>query len=227
MGNKFLKIGIPTNLRDKRFGTHGNYIEWVAQFGQPILLTPGIDQYDQFDALFLPGGKDVNSANLTFLQGPSDPHLEWFDATYINRCFRDEKPIFGVCRGMQTINSYFGGTLRNLYGDALKLSNKCSTEEEKNTRHEEITIVDKRFQLDRDSLLPSEKKLSIFRKVNSIHHQVVDKLAEDFKTVAISEKYLHDEAIIHKNNKVAAVQYHPEKINDQLAKDMFNFILKK
>ena len=214
-----MKIGIPTNLRDGRFGTHGNYIEWVAQFGQPVLLTPGINQFDQFDVLFLTGGKDVSS-NLTYLQGPSDPHLEWFDNMYIKRSFIAGKPIFGVCRGMQTLNVHFGGTLSNLYGKELENSNKCSTEKEKNTCHEEITIQDKRFyhfSVEDDNL----------RKVNSIHHQVVNELADNFSVVATSSKYLHPEAIIHKNNRMAAVQWHPEKINDQLSKEMFNLILKK
>ena len=219
------RIGIPTNLRDGRFGTHGNYIEWVAQFGQPVLLTPHVDQFDQFDVLFLTGGKDVSS-NLTYLNGASDPHLEWFDTMYIQRSFDAGKPIFGVCRGMQTLNVHFGGTLRNLYGKHLEDSNKYSTEKEKNTCHEEISILDKRFIIDSKTLLPSEKHFSSRRNVNSIHHQVVDKLADDFKTVAISEKYFHEEAIIHKNNKVAAVQWHPEKINDKLSKEMFDLILK-
>jgi putative glutamine amidotransferase len=209
MGSKsVLRIGIPTNLRDKRFGTHGNYIEWVAQFGQPVLLTPHVDQFDQFDVLFLTGGKDVSS-NLTYLNGASDPHLEWFDKTYIQRSFDAGKPIFGVCRGMQTLNIHFGGTVRNLYGAALEESNVCDNEKEKNTCHESIITI-----LNEELL------------VNSIHHQVVHTLAKGFTVVAKSKYHNHPEAIIHKDNKVAAVQWHPEKINDKSSKELFNRILR-
>lgn len=221
-----MRIGIPTNLRDKRFGTHGNYIEWVAQFGQPILLTPGVDQYDQFDVLFLPGGKDVAgirhaNPNLTFLQGPSDPHLQWFDAAYINRCFADEKPMFGICRGMQTLNVQFGGTLRNLYGQALLDSTRWNNEEEKLYTQEQLRLYDRRFWKKGE-----EPRPAVFRHVNSLHHQVIDKLADKFEIVAVSDNHDHPEAIIHKDGKVAGVQWHPEKINDDLAKDIFNHILR-
>ena len=196
---KMLKIGIPTNLRNERFGTHGNYIEWVAQFGQPILLTPGVDQFDLFDVLFLPGGKDVSLAgeqgfNLTFLNGPADPHLEWADDIYIKRSFEARKPIFGICRGMQTLNVQFGGTLRNLYGKALLDSTKWNNEEEKLERSENIILSDKWLKLGNRQ-----------RGVNSLHHQVIDKLADNFTTIARSYDYGHPEAIIHKNNKVAGV----------------------
>lgn len=214
-----MKIGIPTNLRDGRFGTHGNYIEWVAQFGQPILLTPGIDQFDQFDVLFLTGGKDVASNTTTFLQGPSDPHLQWFDNMYIKRCFNAQKLIFGVCRGMQSINVHFGGTLRNLYGRALLDSTKWNNEEEKLKSNEIVEILDSRFHKDNYFLNES--------RVNSLHHQVIDKLADNFSIIAKSSNYKHPEAIIHKDNLVAGVQWHAEKINDKLSKDIFNFILNK
>lgn len=213
-----LKIGIPTNLRDGRFGTHGNYIEWVSQFGTPILLTPGIDQYDQFDVLFLPGGKDVATNKTTFLQGPSDPHLQWFDKVYIHRSFETGKPIFGVCRGMQSINVHFGGTLRNLYGENLVYSTRWNSEEEKNKSHEKIKTS---FYKNYFREIKTEERF-----VNSLHHQVVDKLANDFICIAESVKCGHPEAIIHKDGMVAGVQWHPEKINDDLAKDIFNFILK-
>ena len=220
---KMLKIGIPTNLRDERFGTHGNYIQWVAQFGQPILLTPRVDQYDQFDVLFLPGGKDVitefGNTVPSFLNNPSDPHLQWFDREYIIKSFNDEKPIFGICRGMQAINVRFGGTLRNLYGKALLDSTKWNNEEEKLKRSESIEILDSRFYQDGNFA-------NDYDDVNSLHHQVIDKLANNFEIIAKSEKYKHPEAIIHKDGKVAGVQWHPEKINDGLAKDIFNFILR-
>jgi len=211
-----MKIGIPTNLRDKRFGTHGNYIEWVAQFGQPVLLTPGIDQFDQFDALFLPGGKDVSS-NLTFLNTPADPHLEWFDTMYISKCIVAKKPIFAVCRGMQALNVNLGGTLKNLYGDDLIHSNKSATELEKNTSHEYLYFKHDNLKFE----------IVSSHYVNSIHHQVIDKLAPKLIIAAKSSETDNIEAVIHENGLIAGVQYHPEKINDDFSKQLFNYILKQ
>lgn len=216
-----IKIGIPTNLRDKRFGTHGNYIEWVAQFGQPILLTPGVNQVDQIDALFLPGGKDVR--NISFLNGSSDPHLEWFDDSYIYRMIEQKKPIFGVCRGMQTLNTFFGGTLRNLYGKELAEHNQNQTEEIKNSLVHKADIKHEEFKKENSSFSTFDPFINEI-DVNSIHHQVIDKLAPGFEVIVKQNKVI--EAIKHDTYLIAGVQWHPEKINDELSKQLFKSILK-
>jgi len=204
-----MKIGIPTNLRDKRFGTHGNYIEWVSQFGKPILLTPHVDQFDQIDALFLPGGKDVQF-NLTFLNNPSDPHLEWFDRFYIPRFIEAKKPIFAICRGMQALNVYFSGTLRNLYGEELKLHNQCETEDVKNS------LVHKVYE-------PTSEDEDDYHLVNSIHHQAIDKLGNGLEVIAKCDNVI--EAIKHEELPIVGVQWHAEKINDEFSKKLVKSIL--
>lgn len=215
------RIGIPTALYGNVFGINAKYVNWVSQFGIPVLLTPGISQINDVDALFLPGGSDV-ADNLTFLTQRSNPHLEWFDKEELPKYIKDKKPIFGVCRGMQTLNVVFGGTLKNLLGSELEYTNKSATEKEKNTAHEEIRIEDNRF-IDVDHLQIKYNHIQI----NSIHHQVIKKLNSNFTIVAKSTKIKNVEAILHRSLPIAGVQWHPEKINDELSIKLFNHILNK
>lgn len=207
-----MKIGIPTALYQNTFGIDAKYVNWVAKFGQPVLLTPLISQVDQVDALFLPGGADV-ATNLTFLNGRSNPHLEWFDQVELPKYIAAKKPIFGVCRGMQTLNIHFGGTLKNILGPSLEDEQKNS-ESDKNKTHQSIYLTS------------SYKSFTTkhYPKVNSIHHQTVDILAYNFAIVA-TNSLGNIEAIIDEENKIAGVQWHPEKIDDEVAYNLFKKIL--
>lgn len=191
-------IGIPTGIYGDTFGIHKLYVNWVAQFGRPVLLTP-YDIYWQkkVDAVFLPGGADVIKGQ-TYLTDRSNPHLEWFDKEVLPAITHSSLPVFGVCRGMQAINMHFGGTLRNLIGEELKKHQKNATEDEKNSTAHDVEIKDKRFQNE-----DNPDFYANFENVNSIHHQVVDKLAYNFTTIAEDDGII--EAIIHKDLKVAGV----------------------
>lgn len=212
-----MRIGIPTALYENYFGIHKYYIHWVSQFGDPVLLTPYQFQGDLFDALFLPGGSDVASAD-TFLTERSNPHLEWFDKTYIEYCSFEKKPLFGVCRGMQAINIKFGGTLRNLYAGDLDIHQHNKDEEDKNKLVHSVKVINKKYK----------EENSIFNEfaVNSIHHQVIDTLAPGMKVIAESNDDAKVvEAIVYEKAPIIGVQWHPEKINDKLSVKLFKSIL--
>lgn len=208
---KKIKIGIPTALYQNTFGINAKYVNWVAQFGQPLLLTPGISQINDVDALFLPGGADVSN-NLTFLNTRANPHLDWFDKEELPNYIERGKPIFGVCRGMQAINVHFGGTLRNLLGQDLMLHQQNETEFKKNSLVHGIQVKQS---------FPVQK---IDFSANSIHHQCIDNLGENLQIIATSYDDI-PEAIIHKIKPIAGVQWHPEKINDIFSIKLFKHIL--
>lgn len=221
--NKKLRIGIPTALYKPTFGLHVNYIEWVAQFGEPVLLTPFIDQYDLFDVLFLPGGADweATSKNALFNIGRSNSHLNWFAHRYVFECTRDKKPIIGICAGMQFINNWYGGTLKNLYGEELKLHEQNKDEDTKNSLVHEIKIhptLTKYFDLPKE-YFETEGRI----KVNSIHHQAIDKLGDNLEVLAKCRNVI--EAIKHKTLPICGFQYHPEKIFDKFSEKVVKEIL--
>ena len=106
---------------------------------------------------------------------------------------KNNKPILGICAGIQEINVVFGGTLNQLIENHnLRDSKKHKIELKKNSLLYDIY---------------KEKN----RKVNSYHKQSVNKVAPGFKLTAISSDGVI-EAI--ENENIIAVQWHPEVVND-------------
>lgn len=119
--------------------------------------------------------------------------IDTLDFTII-RAFNDvNKPILGICRGIQAINVCFGGSL---YQDIP--NHKLPKEERHNVKFEKNSFLYNCYNTDQ-------------MKINSLHHQAIKKVAKGFKVVAKSEDGIV-EAIENKN--IVAVQWHPEYMMD-------------
>lgn len=103
------------------------------------------------------------------------------------------KPILGICAGIQEINVIFGGTLNQ----------EIPNHNLRNSEKHRIKLKEKSF------LYEVYKQENI--EVNSYHMQSVKDLAPEFNITAISE----DGTIegIEKGN-IIAVQWHPEVLHD-------------
>lgn len=104
-----------------------------------------------------------------------------------------QKPILGICAGIQEINVVFGGSLNQ------KIDNHNLLD---NSKH--------LIKIEENSVL-----YDIYRKkeikVNSYHNQSIKQIAPGFKVTAISSDGVI-EGIERKN--ILAVQWHPEVTND-------------
>lgn len=109
--------------------------------------------------------------------------------------YQNNKPILGICAGIQELNVIFGGTLNQLIQNhSLK---KCNAD-----RHE--------IEIKKDSFLYNVyNKKSII--VNSYHSQSIKDVAPQFTVTAISNDGVI-EAI--ENGKIIGVQWHPEALRD-------------
>lgn len=104
-----------------------------------------------------------------------------------------DKPILGICAGIQEINVIFGGTLHQ------EIPNHYLRDQSKH----KIEIKDNSF------LHEVYKEKLMY--VNSYHKQAIKDLAPGFKTTAISEDGIIEG--IEKDN-IVAVQWHPEALYD-------------
>lgn len=114
------------------------------------------------------------------------------DKKAITLFWQKQKPILGICGGMQSINVCFGGSLNQ----------QIENHDLKNELHA-ISIKENSFlhkTYDREKI-----------QVNSFHHQSVKKVAEVFCVTA----YAEDGTIeaIEKDNMIG-VQWHPEEMKD-------------
>lgn len=114
----------------------------------------------------------------------------------------ENKPIFGICRGIQMINVLCGGTL---YQD-LPTEYECTVEHHMNPPYDrkahDVRIIE-------ESPLYDIFDADII-SVNSYHHQAVKKLGNGLEVFAVSEDGLVEGVYMSKHKFVVAVQWHPE-----------------
>ena len=122
-------------------------------------------------------------------------------------------PVFGICRGCQVINVYFGGTLwqdlpSERPGEIAHRSKKLHP----------IRIV-------QGSRLAKSLRAENLM-VNTSHHQAVKDLAPGFRAVAFAPDGVV-EAIESNDLPVAGVQFHPERLLVQDGRAEFRELFKQ
>jgi len=127
-----------------------------------------------------------------------------FDSEIVEIAVRKGVPILGVCRGIQFLNVYFGGSLCQDIGSEW--------ESKVRVKHggpagEYTHTID----IDPDSRLARLLGTTKSVPVNSMHHQCVKRVANGFRVVARSPDGV-PEAIEHETLPIAAVQFHPEDL---------------
>ncbi len=151
---------------------------------------------EKCDGLIVPG----SSTNINPSYWGGEPFREEqaydeysLDAKLIDWFVKNNKPILGICGGLQAINVYLGGNLKEI--DESIHSNPMS-------RNHKISIEKNSFVYDVFN--------SDFAEVNSYHYWAIDKLAPGLRTVAVSDDGVI-EAVEWKEKRIFATQWHPEK----------------
>lgn len=146
--------------------------------------------FDNFDGLLLPGGGDVfpffYNGNVNF----SNANLlkDAFEFNAISYFYQKGLPILGICRGLQLLNVFFGGTLKNVKSHQGKLKSDVY----------------------HDLIPPQSGFLTRLTGANSNHVQCVDKLCKNARDVCISPDGIVEGFCI--SESVLAVQFHPERM---------------
>ena len=165
-----------------------------------------LEAYSLCSGILFTGGHDV--APGVYGQKPSEKCgkpctvRDTMEGILLEKCLEDNKPVFGICRGIQFINAYLGGTLyQDLPSEYQSIIEHHMTPPYDRKAHTIEVIADTR--------LADIIGMGI-HQVNSYHHQAIKNLSEKVEKMAISEDGLV-EAIEVKGQKFAiAVQWHPE-----------------
>lgn len=138
---------------------------------------------------------------------PRRDELEWavLDAARERRV-----PVWGVCRGIQVLNVYFGGTLWQ------DVPTQCPGPVEHAVSHPRDSLVH-RLRVTAPDHPFGARVAETGTLVNSRHHQAVRRLAADLVSVAETEDGLVEAAALSPQGGsgdwwVRSVQWHPENL---------------
>ncbi len=191
-----------------------DYPEAVSRAGgTPLAIAPiDCDDYLQsviasIDGLVLTGGADINPQhyNQSVQKGLGKIEVERdiIELKLLKYAFAKQMPIFGICRGLQLLNVYLKGTLvQDIRKDTDKVIEHAFSSAPKATPVHRVEFV-------QDS--PLKRKYgdnSIW--VNSLHHQVIDRLGEGLSVTGRSEDGYIEAIQYDANPAVFGVQWHPE-----------------
>lgn len=190
-----------------------DYIQAVqAAGGIPIIIPLTLDdeilraQIGMVDGIIVPGGIDINSLLYDEEpikdQGFISEETDEFDIKSIKIAREMSKPILGICRGIQSINVAFDGSL---YQDLSQIKTRYILHNQKAKR----SFASHTINIHDDSIL--HDILGSKAIVNSFHHQSVKHVAPGFKITAYSEDGVV-EAIESNEGFILGVQWHPESM---------------
>ncbi|MBR3065125.1 MAG: gamma-glutamyl-gamma-aminobutyrate hydrolase family protein [Bacteroidales bacterium] len=188
-----------------------NYLDALrAAGGTPIVLTFDLDSQEiarmaaMCDGLLFTGGQDVHPS----VYGEEDrtgrlipcPKRDQLEVRVLQAALEADKPIFGICRGIQLINAALGGTL---YQD-------LPTEHPSSIVHRQ----GKPYDVPSHPVKLSGPLAALLNKetivVNTLHHQAVKTLAPGLEPMAYSPDGLVEAFCKPDCRFLWAVQWHPE-----------------
>ena len=188
-----------------------DYLEGIkAAGGIPVILPIEMSEADvdriveTCDGFLFTGGQDVapelygtKDATGTVVPSPERDNLE---TLLLSKVLQADKPILGICRGLQFINAFLGGTLwqdlpSQHPSDIVHRQGKPYGI----PTHKVSLNGDLRTLLGKDTL-----------EVNTLHHQAIKDLGKDLIPMAESPDGLIEAVKMVGKRFVCAVQWHPE-----------------
>ena len=208
---------VPTKLPEPYDDGINHYALAVRSAGAKPYLLPVTDDVGAYETIFphmdgflLTGGKDIDPVR--YGDTEDDPsvtdHLPGREGLeHLILCYSDEfdVPIMGICRGMQMLNVFYGGSLH------LDLATQTKQQTHFANHFQTLPFSEPSHHV---TLEPRGSLARILQthstQVNSMHHQGIFELAPELRAAAYDDQGLI-EAIEHPDKPFTiGVQWHPE-----------------
>lgn len=191
-----------------------NYLEAVeAAGGLPLVLPLISDPADiselarSCNGILFTGGPDIHPAlfgeETMQYSGAIDERRDTLEIALLKEADAQEKPVLGICRGIQLINVALGGTIYQDIPAQVRAEPICHSQEPP------YDVPVHNVRIERDSPLSgffgAERIL-----VNSMHHQAVKDVAPALKCAARSADGLTEAVYRPDRAFFLGVQWHPE-----------------
>ena len=225
-----LRIGVSARIQYGDAAKHGylkkniyyleqSFAQWLQSAGVLVYLVPDVverasntlslaDYAGELDGLVLQGGTDI--APQMYGEEPlrpawaGDSERDRYELELLKRFLNLKKPVLGVCRGLQIINVALGGTL---FQDT-------ATQKPGAQLHQDPAIYDENYH--HIEILGESRLAGLYpgitrAKVNTLHHQAVNRLGRGLAVEAHSAEDGVIEAIRYEGPEyLVGVQWHPE-----------------
>ena len=140
------------------------------------------------DELSVAQAMNIGDDGIILSPGPCTPAMAGISLALIKQCMADQRPVFGVCLGLQAMVESLGGRVETYQPP----------------RHGKVSdiICDNNGWLFKN--MPQEFRATRY------HSLAVTRMPDDLQTVATSRDDNQVMAVQHKTLPMAAVQFHPE-----------------
>ncbi|GIN90427.1 gamma-glutamyl-gamma-aminobutyrate hydrolase [Siminovitchia terrae] len=193
-----------------------DFVQSIEQSGGIPILLPIVnpntikDQLADLDAIIFAGGEDIHPKYYLDYKNdypPASDARDQYEFNLIKEALLKEIPILFVCRGMQLLNVYKGGSLYiDLHDSTSTPINHWVVDDREKPVHE-VEIVMNDFT----KKIFSHHQL----KVNSVHHQAIEQLGEGLEVIGKSKDGIIETIAVKGRNDILAVQWHPEMMKEE------------
>ena len=233
MAKPFPLIGISGSLDEKEtqhFLMRCYSSALIAADAVPLLLSPAMDEamldscLDRLDGVFLAGGNDL--APDLFGEDPVEklgevnPLRDQFEMMLVRKAFDRRMPVFGICRGIQSMNVAMGGTLWQDLPSQYRTADGQPPMQHRQTAKDCYTSH--RVKVETETLLHLLVKADEIR-VNSFHHQAVKDAAPGLMVTACATDGVIEAIECPDHPFFLGVQWHPERYFDRQEDSMALF----
>lgn len=208
------RIGITTSYKDGTQSVSHYYIQAIEKAGGTPLIAPMFatdsaaqDFASLIDGLVMTGGPGITRGLVGALPDDINPVDAIRDSSdeRLYRAFAEQRPILGICYGMQFINAMRGG---EIYADVQQ--QQAHAFNHSDGRGAEAHFIN----IDQGSMLyHSLDTLQI--KVNTYHIQALKTVGQGLKVSATAPDGVI-EGVESTDGRIIGVQFHPERMGESM-----------
>lgn len=208
-------IGIVPMYDDKmeNYRLRPGYMDAVAKAGGlPVMLHPAEDEaafhqmLETCDGFIFSGGQDIEPSRYgeEKLEKCEEcmPARDSYELALLKLVLENNKPVLGICRGVQVLNVLYGG---DLYQD-IPTQLGCDVVHRAAVMGEAAMHLMEVYDNTPLARITGERTI----EVNSFHHQAIKNLGEGLLPMAKSPDGVIEGAYVYGKRFAIAVQWHPE-----------------
>ncbi len=185
------------------------YVAWLHAGGASVVKAERVEDLRKADGLLLPGGPDVwpryyGEVNRFPDRNRLDQERDFLEMAFLERALERDLPLLAICRGVQVLNVFLGGTL---YQDLPSeypspVLHRRLSPEDPLPRHPVLLVPE----------IPEPYRLEArMVDVNSSHHQAIRRLASPLVEGGRAPDGVVEMVWLADATFGLGVQWHPER----------------